>query len=104
MNAFEKFLACIYVLRYSDKNRQSIMRSETKPGHVVYSINDRDIIMSVGESIPVDPQTEKTYHFDVTIHKKNSRLQNKRLCFEGNTAKKIYNKIAYTYKYQAYQK
>ena len=88
MNAFEKFLACIYVLRYSDKNRQSIMRPKTKPGHVVYSINDRDIIMSVGESIPVDPQTEKTYYFDVTIHKKNSRLQNKRLCFEGNAAKK----------------
>ena len=104
MNAFEKFLACIYVLRYSDKNRQSIMRSETKPGHVVYSINDRDIIMSVGESIPVDPQTKKIYRFDVTIHKKKSRLQNKRLCFEGNAAEKIYYKIAHAYKYQAYQK
>lgn len=94
----------MYVLRYSDKNRQSIMRSETKPGHIVYSINDRDIIMSIREDIPVGPQTEKTYHFDVTIHKKNSRLQNKRLCFDGNAAKKIYDKIAHAYKYKAYQK
>lgn len=104
MNAFEKFLACIYVLRYADRNRQSIMRSETKPGHIVYSINDRDVIMSTGESIPVDPQTEKIYRFDVTIHKKNSRLENKRLCFEGDVAKKMYNKIAHDYKYKAYQK
>ena len=104
MNAFEKILACMYVLRYSDKNRQSIMRSENKPGHIVYSINDRDVIMSTGESIPVAPQTEKTYHFDVTIHEKDSRLQNKRLWFEGIAAKKIYKKIAHAYEYKAYQK
>ena len=104
MNAFEKFLACIYVLRYSDKNRQSIMRSETKPGHVVYSINDRDIIMSVGEFVPVSSQAEKAYSLDVTVHKKNNKLQNKRMCIKGFVAKKMYNKIAHAYKYKVYQK
>lgn len=104
MNAFEKFLICLYVIKYSDKNRESIMRTEKKPGHVSYSINDRDVIMSTSEAIPVHPQTEKIYRCDITIHKKNNRLQNKRICFEGGMAKKMYTRIAHAYAYKAYQK
>ena len=104
MNAFEKFLVCVYVLKYSDKNRRSIMRTENKSGHIVYSINDRDIIMSVGESVPMSPQTEKLYGLDVTVHEKNNKLQNKRMCIEGFVAKKMYDKIARAYAYSVNQK
>lgn len=104
MNAFEKFLACIYVLRYSDKNKKSIMRNKKNNGDILYSVNDADIIMSVGEYIPTYPKKEKDYRFDATIHQPGHKLENKRVLLGGLVARQLYAKIAHAYKYSAYQK
>lgn len=104
MNAFEKFLAYIFVLKYTNKNRKSITRTEKDNGDIIYSVNDRDVIMSVGEYTPTAPKTEKYYLFDTTIFKPEHILENKQVHTDGWIAKQLYNQIAHSFKYSAYQK
>lgn len=94
----------MYVLRYTDKNKKSIMRNVKNNGDILYSVNDADIIMSVGEYIPTDPKKEKYYRFDATIHQPGHNLENKRVLLDGLLARQLYAKISHTYKYQEYQK